>query len=629
MSIQGRPPAYPYPPMPMQGTGLAYGQPAFRLNQSLPPLGAATPQPALVYPQPLLFNTLPVPYPQAIQAPQPLQTEGIQFDLFRQQQCKPALVETQQDRLNALTLHPQQYQSLKAANVPEGPVQAIKMASQIMRALDPGTQRQFQTLLNKGVITQGKSDDGHSGLYHLYGILTTPRAAGFNNRTILKETVQVLSQPYSISQRFAPVGPQEAKKLMAVRSNPGLSGRQVPPPIQPLSFEDLNVDNSATCVASSVMYYMADKEPAGFARHINELTSPMNAFFEKAKFTEISPDNPAQALQILQEHQIPYYVSGPGEVTVKVENPPAGVVRATASQNLPANGPFRNAIGAAYQSAITYLVTHSYDPASDLRDADVPGETSKGLTEAEKTLMEAIIKDNGGVQSVTYQAVNNKANPAPGEENNSYLFGYNRPFEQTTQDILEALRMNEPVIIGTTDTDDTGAIVAGHEITITGAYTDPQDNQLKFVVADSDDNIAAPVVKSARDLIPTIHHAGLPVNLARRINQQIQANAGYLIPDQQDQVNFKLLAREASPMPMDPEQAQPAGVSPYSATLPGLTGPAPAASNFAPYAPPNAQAFLPTPIYGLTMPPVPATATANPFREIRMNQPLPTAMPAA
>lgn len=552
------------------------------------------------------------------QLPQPLQTDGIQFARFQQQQCKPMLIETTQDKANALLLHPQQYRQFQQMNTAESPAITVKMANQIMRALDPLAQRQFKHLLNRGVLTKSKSDDGHSALYHLYGILTTRRAPGYDNRSILRETIQILSQPYTISQRFAPTSPEVSRQLMQVRNNPGINSGNVLPPIKPLAPEDLNVESSATCVASSVMYYMADKEPTGLARHINELTSPLSAFFEKARFEEISPDAPQQALQILQENQIPYYVSGPGEVTVKVENPPTGVIRATSSQNLPTGNQYRNAISAAYQSAITYLVTRSYDPASDLRDADEPGETSKGLTEAEKTLMEAIIKDNGGVQSVTYQAVNNKVNPVPGEENNSYLFGYNRSFEKTTSDILAALRMNEPVIIGTTDTDETGAIVAGHEITITGAYTDPQDGQLKFVVADSDDNVAAPVVKSARDLIPTIHHAGLPVRLARSINQEIKNNQGYLIPDAQDQANFTLLARETGPMPAEPPEEIPATTLAPQPTIEWV---------------PASQIYPPLPVKP-AYPPM--NATNNPFSQIQPGnpfaippRPLPMAAPAA
>ncbi len=505
---------------------------------------------AMARPNPLPPSIAPVLSPHQDFFQSPSQTPSRLLGL----PCKPQLVETPQDRLNALTLNPSLYQRFTQLQIPEGPIMGVKMFTQISKSLGPTSQQHLHTLLQQGVLTHQKADDGHSALYQLYGILTTPRAQGYDNRAILQETLQVLAKPYSISQRFAPTTPQAAQALLGAHRSSVLYGGTLSPAINP---QDLHVENSATCVASSVMYYMADKEPADLARHINELTSPLNAFFEKARFDEISPDNPADALNILNSHQISYSLSGPGEVLVKVENPPTGVVRAITSQGNPGSKNYRNAIGAAYQSALTYLATHSYNPATDLRDSDVPGETSKGLTEAEKTLMEAIVKDNGGFQSVTYQAVGSKANPAPGEENNSYLFGYNRPFEKTIQDILQALQMNEPVIIGTTDTDETGAIVAGHEITITGAYTDPKDNQLKFVVADSDDDVAGPVVKSARELIPTIHHAGLPVALARQINREIQANAGYLVPDHRDQVNFKLLARETGPMPQDPTQAPP------------------------------------------------------------------------
>ncbi len=587
-------------------------------------------QPAYPYPNPVQVNpVMGFPAPVVTGTPVPpsaYPTDELQFDRYRQHQCKPVLTESPQDKSLALLLHPMQYKRFARMQTAEGPVQTLKMVNAILRHLDPGTQKQFKDLINQGILTSGKSDDGHSALYHLYGILTTPRAQGYNNQTILKETVEVLSQPYSISQRFAPVTPQGARQLMQVRNSPGLNPSKVPPPVKPVNWQDLNVESSATCVASSVMYYMADKEPTGLARHINELTSPMNAFFEKAKLEEISPDNPQQAFQILQERQIPYYISGSGEVTIKVENPPAGVIRAIEAQKVPTGAQYRNAIGAAYQSAITFLATRSYDPATDLRDADAPGETSKGLTEVEKTLMEAIIKDNGGVQSVTYQAVNNKANPAPGEESNSYLFGYNRRFEQTRNDILQALQMNEPVIIGTTDTDETGAIVAGHEITITSAYIDRQDNQLKFVVADSDDNLAAPVVKSARELIPTIHHAGLPVRLARKINQEIQASQGnYLIPDQQDQANFKLLSRETGPMPADASSptnqqpslstAQPTPVQPLPGQLSGTSTPAQLSPNVS-----------------FSQPQLPFTPTANvnPFatNQAPFTAPVPPLIPA-
>lgn len=46
----------------------------------------------------------------------------------------------------------------------------------------------------------------------------------------------------------------------------------------PITRRDVEVEFSNACVPSSVMFYMADKNPSEFARQINELTSPMSAF---------------------------------------------------------------------------------------------------------------------------------------------------------------------------------------------------------------------------------------------------------------------------------------------------------------------------------------------------------------
>jgi hypothetical protein len=500
-----------------------------------------------------------------------LQNSPLMLDRFQRQRTTPAIVLTAKDKAKLASLHPQLFLKFKNLNTPDGLYESLHMYTKVQGALTPKGKKQLNKLQETGVLQNTKTDDRRSALYHLYAMLTAPRSQGYDNQTLVRETVDILSQPFVITQKFAPLSKKAAQHILQVRNNPSMSLSGTMPPLKPLTPSELNVESSATCVASSVMYYMAEKEPAELVRHLNELTSPLNAFFEKARFEEISPDNPSQALDTLAQNKIPYYISGPNEVTIKVENPPAGVIRSVDSQHTPSGHQYRNAIETAYQSALTYLATRSYDPANDMRDSDTPDETSKGLTEAEKTLMETIVKENGGVQSVTYQAVANKANPTPEEEGNSYLYGYNRPFEQTTADILQSLKMGEPVVVGTTDTDESGAIVTGHEITITGSYVDPADQQLKFIVADSDDQIPGAVVKSARELIPTIHHAGLPLRLARRINQEINANGGYFVPDQRDAVNFSLLHREPGPMPVEQEsepeqtqQTQTAQTQPFS-----------------------------------------------------------------
>ena len=524
---------------------------------------------------------------------------GLRFDQFQRLKTTPDLHVGKAEKLRLAVFHPLRLMGA-IRKTPKGGVESaferVKMINALKGSLKGESRKHLNNLLKAGVLNDADTDDGHSALYHLYAMATTRRGRGYENQKILSETLEILDRPYLITQKFAPLSENVAREILSTRNAPGLNRAGVAPGGKPLGWNELNVENSATCVSSSVMYYMAEKKPGELARHLNELTSPMNAFFEKARLDEISPDDPSQALDILKQNGIQYTMTGPGEVTVKVDVPLAGQLRAVDGQKIPGNQDARNAIETVYQSALTHLATKSYDPATDMRDSEVPGETSKGLTEPEKTLMETIIKDNGGVASVTYQAVAGKAAPQPGEEGNSYLYGYTRTFEQSVGDIINALKMNEFVIIGITDTDETGAIVGGHEITITSAFVDKKDGQLKFVVADSDDGVPAPVVRTAKELIPRIHHAGMPVQIARQIRDEQQRNPGYFVPTPADETYFTPLPHAMEPMPdpnapAAPEPAMPgqaapeAPVSDPAAAVTSQAVPAPAPQPAAPVAP--------------------------------------------
>lgn len=511
---------------------------------------------------PLTTSTQPTPT-QAL-APQPaapamsvFRQHPMVFDEFQRMQSEPLLLTPTWKKRLKLVLHP--IQTIKLRNkLPttssESRTDRIYMYLQLKKALGYEGKNHLKSLLKTNVLNDQKTDDGHSTLYHLYSMLTTKRAAGLNNEYLVNETVRLLNKPFLITQKFAPLSENASQAILRVRNSPSgmnLNRFSEMPASKPLTWQDINVQNSATCVSSSVMYYMADKCPAELTRQLNQLTSPMQAFYEKVKLTELSPENPQAAYDILKQHQIKYVPNGPDEVWVKVELPQAGLIRAADSNRKKPKQNVRTGIEAAYQSAITYLSTRSYDPATDMRDSEIPGEGSKGLTEMEKTLMETIIKDNGGVASITYQVVAGKQNPAPGQESLPFLYGYTRTFEQTAGDIVEALKMGEFVIIGITDTDQDGSIAGGHEITITSAYVDPVDQQLKFVVVDSDDDIPAPVIRPAKELIPKIHHAGMPLQLSQKIQSEINATPGYYVPDEADIGKFDPLTFVTDPLPAD------------------------------------------------------------------------------
>lgn len=581
--------------------------------------------------------------------------------------------------------------SAKAKEAGESAADRVQMYQQIYAALNREGKEHLKNLLKEGVLTDNSADDNHSTLYHLFSILASPRARGLKSENILNETVRILNKPYLITQKFPELKENIAKQILQVRNNPSLNRAGEPAPLKPLTREDLKVTFSSDCVPSSVMYYMADKKPSELARHLNELTSPLEAFYEKVLLTEISPEKPEEALEILKYYDIPFNKTGKDEVTVKVELPVAGKLRAINDSQRKNYGNARTGIEAAYQSALAYLPTRTYDPATGQRDAmestiatiyqikslsdqekqdlatilqnsKSPVKTqqafmnristlnskltyaertqlqealqaqSRGLTEMEKTLLETIIKDNGGISSVTYQVVAGKAEPKPGEETQSYLYGYTRSFEQATADMIEALKMGEFVIIGITDTDSHGSIVGGHEITLTSAFVDKKDGEIKFVVVDSDDDIPTPVIRSARELMPRIHHAGLPNKLAKKINDEMAKVEGYFVPSQEDYAQFTPLDRTMDPLPSDAfAQPEPQAEPQPEATKPTQPAPTPAKQQEAQPAKPPVQApiqqEIPQPVYQqpqitympvypnmqYQMPQAPYYPTMNPF----------------
>ncbi len=438
--------------------------------------------------------------------------------------------------------------------------QQVMIYGKLSEALTGDAQDSLKSLLKNGRLLDTSAEDGHTTLYHLYSMLTTPRAGELENVKLVSEMVDILDKPFEITQTFARLSEKAAKQILRMRNNPATITEyqsevaRLPDELKqaPLAWSDIDVTHSANCVGSSVMYYMAQKNPSELTRHINELTSPRQAFYETVELSDVSPRYPQNAIKKLKENNIDFTFIGPQTVKVKVELPQSALVRAANASGKEPHKNTRSGVEAAYHSALTNMATKEhYDPATDYRWDD-NGQLSVGITEYEKTLMESIIKDNGGVVSVTYQVATGKADPQPGEDGLPFLYGYTRTFEQTTRDIVNALKKGEPVIIGFTETLDSGLIPAGngHEVTIVGAKVD-EEGELIFRVMDTDDNIPTYVLRHAREIIPKIHHAGMPADIGLKIQDEIWTKPGYYIPDESDGEYFDPLSVTTDPLPED------------------------------------------------------------------------------
>lgn len=500
-------------------------------------------------------------------APVPFQPQSSGLSLFERDTNIPPLPAKafSWNVVKRAVLHPirfyRAYKALKANPHPQEPTgkrlamyvaleDALAASSKLTRAQQsPGSQlpnlgalgREYLAdQLAKGRLTDNRSDNGRSTLSHLYNIIATPRYRLFNTNDILQHTLRVLAKPETITQKFSLLDNGIAQAL--IQHYQSGAGPRLSEPITP----DLLMSiTNGTCVAASVMYYNAKRNPAEFVRHISEITSPRLAFWERVYASEVSPDNPALAAQKLAEYEVQAAAvpgSNGSEFWVRVQLPQSGVIRALNQQKMWKPGT-QSIVESIYQGALTRLAVSSYDAGLDRRiNPDGTIDPVPGLEDDRKTLLESIIKDNGGVMSVNYQ------NTLVGRTGTPFLLGYYRHFDQTTRDLIEALNMGEDVIVGITWSEangDTGG--NGHEFTITDYEIDPRTGEVIFTIADSDDDNPRLIKQSAAELIPQIHHAGLPVKLAKRVQGEITANRwnGLYTPTARDAMRYKLQATVA------------------------------------------------------------------------------------
>ena len=496
--------------------------------------------------------------PETFTLPSPLLRTPL-FDQFEMRRDNFELVIPKNAKVKAALFDPIQRMKLKKQFAPtqDGSGETLAdrtiMYLQLKKALTEANHDHLDQLLQSGVLLDTSAQDGHSTLYHLYGILATPRADGLDSITTVNEMVQVLNKPYAITQMMDPLSDNISQEILRVHNQPKTYSfsrtREVIPPSL-ISMRDISFRHSALCDSSSVMFLMADQHPAELVRQVSGLTSPRRSFHRTLPKREILPDDPSQTTQILKDYNIPFYEPDSQNYTIRVELPQLGLLRAINDSRNPKE---RTGVEAAYQATLTSLGSQrTYDPATDLRYDAFSPEGSSGLSADETSIVETIVTGKHAAL-VTSMVVAGKANATPEEERELYLYGYTRTFEELTGDILRALKTGKPVIAGFVQTFPNGQVIAGqgHIVNIVGAFTDPGDGELKFIIVDSDDNIPEPVVHSARSLIPKIHHILPSYAIAKDIYKEMEAVPGYFMPSEEDSKDFRPLSVLEEPLPMD------------------------------------------------------------------------------
>lgn len=374
-----------------------------------------------------------------------------------------------------------------------------KKFEEISNELDLKYRKKLEFALKTGQLLKNNSNDKSTVLDNLHKIITEERDPGLDKVNILKECLDILANPYVITQTCEDIPPQYKKQIVGLMTN--LS--ENPNEIAQAKWELDNM-HTGTCPAASIEFDLATKHTAEFFRMVEGLTSPKNEVVKTIKMDSLS-EKSSDAIWLLTKFKTPHVINNFDTATVLLKPDENAIIRARI-QNHHKDPGERSMIDILIQSTLMQLGSQqTYNSLTDKRAPNAWTQEDGGLIDFEKTYVESVAEDKN-TTSVTYQIVDEEGR----------LKGYEKDFSTIKKQLLDTLNMGHNIIIGYTWPDpDNGNRLAGHEITIVGYKTNPQ-GEVIFVCQDSDDDVAGPIEMSEKFLLPKIHHAGLPDEIASR-----------------------------------------------------------------------------------------------------------------
>lgn len=374
-----------------------------------------------------------------------------------------------------------------------------KKYNELSEALNGKYRKKLEYALKSGILLKNDSADKSSVLDNLHKILKEERDPGLNNITLLKECLDIIQNPYVITQTAEDIPPEYKTPVIGIMTNMSEDTKEIAE-----ANDYLNNMHTGTCPTASVEFDLATRHPAEFFRIVEGLTSPKNESYKIVDMKALS-DKTLDALWLLDNFKTPHKKIGFDKAVVRLKPDKNAIIRARIQNNHRDPGE-RSIIDVLMQSTMMQLGSQqTYDSITDKRAPNAWTEDDSGLIEFEKTYVESIM-ENKNTTSVVYQKV----------DENGRLAGYEKDFASIKKDLMDTLAMGHNVIIGYTWPDpNNNNRLAGHEITIVGTKTG-KNGETIFICQDSDDEFDKPIEMPESFLLPSIHHAGLPDEIASR-----------------------------------------------------------------------------------------------------------------
>ena len=362
-----------------------------------------------------------------------------------------------------------------------------KQYNAISEVLDKKTRKTLNKLLKEGKLLNNLSNDKTTVLENLYKINETARIAGLNKENLLKEVIDTINYPFVITQKF---GDLPVKKRNEILQNAAPVNSSIP-------FTNENLDvHSSTCPAASIEFNLAHKMPAEFARMAENLTSEKMSVTKKINVNNLS-QGLLNTIWMLNEFKTPHRMIDWNTLEVELKPDRNAIIRARVQNTYRDKGE-RSVVDVLMQS--TFMNVGAQNTYDSLIDRRIPkyNDDNSGLIDIEKNFAEELATGKGKV-CVTYQKM----------DDNGKLVGYECELSETLQHIRDTLNQGDNVIIGYTYCDNDNIVIGGHEITIIGIEKGRNGKEY-FVCNDTDDGKDEAVKYAVDDLLPRIHHAGIP-----------------------------------------------------------------------------------------------------------------------
>ena len=423
----------------------------------------------------------------------------------------------------------------------------IKKYDGVKNSISAEHQTKLENALKNGQLLQDSPDDETTVLESLHKILVEPRAGKLDNKQILEECIDILDNPYIITQQAEDI-PEEYQKECTERlvahemqtyekrlenynktltNKPELqsefkglipiakkmNNKQISAPIsapkviteeyardsiiEPIKEDLFEFRHLGTCAASSIEFYLASQHPAQFFKMVEALTSKEQSFNKNIDVKKLNctigiPLNKDVSDTFrLDDFNTKYTIVDKNIANVKIAPDENAYLLAEIQTKYKDEGE-RSIVDIIMQSTIMNLGTGSYESIGDrfgITSYECYDFAECGLTQDKSNYVLNILTDDN-LKNYIYKIIDFDKIDAPYKK------------EDIKNEILDALNKRGSVVAGYI----WGERNNGHEITIIG-YTTNINGDGFFIIQDSDDWKSEPELFEENDFLEMLHHA--------------------------------------------------------------------------------------------------------------------------